>query len=91
MVVDPTTLNWKNYLTIHLNFIIIYSLKVIKPSFSDWKTFLVDQNYVHFLQLKMEKSINYVLQIFSDNGLIKIWHEFKRDHNVDEILYSKWL
>ena len=38
-----------------------------------------------------EKSINYVSQLFSDNGSIKKWHESKREYNLHEISYFKWL
>ena len=38
-----------------------------------------------------EKSINYVSQLFSDNGSIKKWHESKREYNLHKISYFKWL
>ena len=38
-----------------------------------------------------QKNINYVSQLFSDNGSIKQWHEFKREHNLHESFYFQWL
>ena len=38
-----------------------------------------------------EKSINEVLQLFSDNCSIKKWHEFKRDYNLQKNSSFKWL
>ena len=38
-----------------------------------------------------KKNINYVSQLFSDNGSIKKWHEFKREHSLHESFYFQWL
>ena len=53
------------------------------------KSIQVDKASVHFLTFS-EKSINYVSQLFSDNGSIKRWHEFKREYNLNESSYFKW-
>ena len=45
---------------------------------------------VHFLTFS-KKSINYVSQLFSKNGSIKKWHEFKKEYNLHESSYFKWL
>ena len=37
------------------------------------------------------KNINYASQLFTDNGSIKQWHEFKREHNPHESFYFQWL
>ena len=50
----------------------------------------MDKASVHFLMFS-EKSINYVSQLFSDNGSIKKWHEFKREYNLHEGSNFKWL
>ena len=50
----------------------------------------VDNSSVYFLKFS-EKNINYVSQLFSDNGSIKQWHEFKREHNLHESFYFQWL
>ena len=50
----------------------------------------MDKVSIHFLTFS-EKSINYVSQLFSDNGSIKKWHEFKREYNLHESSYFKWL
>ena len=41
------------------------------------KSIQVDKASAHFFKF-FEKSINYVLQLFSDSGSIKKWAEFKR-------------
>ena len=38
-----------------------------------------------------KQNINYVFQLFSDNGSIKQWHEFKKEHNLHESFYFQWL
>ena len=50
----------------------------------------MDKGSVYFLTLS-EKSINYVSHFFSDNDSIKKWHEFKREYNLHENSYFKWL
>ena len=50
----------------------------------------VDIPSVYFLKFS-EKNINYVFQLFSGNGSIKQWHEFKREHNLHESFYFQWL
>ena len=50
----------------------------------------VDNSSVYFLKFS-EENINYVSQLFSDNGSIKQWHEFKREHNLHESFYFQWL
>ena len=54
------------------------------------KSIQVDKASVHFLKFS-EKSISYVSQLFSDNSSIKKWHEFKREYNIHESSYFKWL
>ena len=49
-----------------------------------------DHSSVFFLEV-FQKNINYVSQLFSDNGSIKQWHEFKREHNLHESFYFQWL
>ena len=34
--------------------------------------------------------MNYIFQLFSDNGSIKKWNEFKGEYNLHEIYYQ-WL
>ena len=41
----------------------------------------VDKAYVYFLKFS-EKSIDYVSQLFSENGSIKKWHEIQREYNL---------
>ena len=50
----------------------------------------VDNSSVYFLMFS-EKKINYASQLFSDNGSIKQWHEFKTEHNLDESFCFQWL
>ena len=50
----------------------------------------MDNASVCFLKLS-RKNINYVSQLFSDNGSIKQWHEFNREHNFHKSSYFLWL
>ena len=50
----------------------------------------VDNASVYFLK-PSKKTINYVSQLFCDNGSIKQWNEFKREHNLHESFYFQWL
>ena len=50
----------------------------------------VDNSSVYFLKFT-EKNINYVSQLFSDNGPINQRHEFKREHNLHENFSFPWL
>ena len=54
------------------------------------KSVQVDKASIYFLTFS-EKSISYVLQLFSDNDSIKKWHEFKREYNLHESSCLKWL
>ena len=54
------------------------------------RTIQVDYSSVYFLKFS-EKNINYVSQHFSDNGSIKKWHGFKREHNLHESFCFQWL
>ena len=54
------------------------------------KSIQVDTSSVRFLTFS-EESINYVSQLFSDNGSIKKWHEFKKECNLHESSHFKWL
>ena len=54
------------------------------------KSIQVDEASGYFLKFS-GKNINYVLQIFSEIGSIKKWHEFKREYNLHESSYFKWL
>ena len=38
-----------------------------------------------------KKSINYISQLFSDNGFIKKLHEWKRKYILHESSFSQWL
>ena len=51
----------------------------------------VDNASVYFLKFSKKKKINYVSQLFSENGSIKQWHEFKREQNLNESFYFQWL
>ena len=46
----------------------------------------MDNSSGYFLKFS-EKNINYVSQLFSDNGSIKKWHEFKKQRNLHENFY----
>ena len=50
----------------------------------------MDKASIHFLT-SSEKTIDCISQLFSDNGSIKKWHEFKREYNLHESSYFKWL
>ena len=50
----------------------------------------VDNSSFYFLKLS-QKCINYVSQLFSDNGSTKQWHEFKTKYNFHESFYFQWL
>ena len=50
----------------------------------------VDNSSVYFLKFT-EKNINYASQLFSDNGSIKQWHEFKIEPNLHESFYFQRL
>ena len=54
------------------------------------KSIQVDNVSIYFLPFS-EKSINYILKIFSDNGSIKKWHDFKKEYNLHESSDFKWL
>ena len=54
------------------------------------KSIEVDKASVHFFEFS-EKSSNYVLQLFSDNGSIKKWHECKIERNLPESFYFRCL
>ena len=43
------------------------------------------------LFLKVFRKKYYVFHLFRDNGSIKQWHEFKREHNLHESFYFQWL
>ena len=49
----------------------------------------MDKASVQFLKFP-KKGINYIFQLFSDNGSIKKWNEFKGEYNLHEIYYQ-WL
>ena len=38
-----------------------------------------------------EKNINYVSQLFKNNGSIKKWHEFKREYDLHQNSYFQWV
>ena len=42
----------------------------------------------YFLKFSEKKIVS---QLFSDNGFIKKWHEFKKQHNLHENFYFQWL
>ena len=37
------------------------------------------------------KTINYISQLFSENGSIKSWHKFKREYDLHENSYFQWM
>ena len=51
----------------------------------------VDKASSHFLEFSAKQNINYVLKLFSDNGSIEKWHEFKRENNLHENSYFQWM
>ena len=79
-------LNWK----IHLAMMAEISSCILSQYLWYNKTIQVDKVSIHLLT-SSEKSINYVLQLFSDNGSIKKWHEFKIEYNLHGSSYFKWL
>ena len=50
----------------------------------------MDTAFVFFLKFS-EKILIIFRQLFSDNGSIKQWHEFKREQNLDENFYFQGL
>ena len=54
------------------------------------KSIQVGKASIYFLTFS-EKSINYVSQLFNDNGSIEKRHEFKRKYSLHESSYFKWL
>ena len=49
----------------------------------------IDKTSIHFSQFS-EKNINYVSQLFNNNGSIKRWHKFKGEYNLHQN-YSQWV
>ena len=47
------------------------------------KSIPLDKASIRFLTFS-EKIVTYVSQLFSDNGSIKKWHEFKREYNLHD-------
>ena len=41
----------------------------------------VDKTSIRFSRFS-EKNVNYVSQLFNNNGSIKKWHEFKREYDL---------
>ena len=38
-----------------------------------------------------EKNINYVSQLFNNDGFIKKWHKFKKECNLHQNSYFQWV
>ena len=38
-----------------------------------------------------KKNINFVLQFFNNNGSIKKWHKFKKEHDLHQNSYFQWV
>ena len=55
------------------------------------KSIKVNKAFVQYFKKFSEKSINYVLKLFSDNSSIKKCHEFKTEYNLHESSYLKCL
>ena len=49
-----------------------------------------DKTSIHFSRFS-EKIINYVSQLFDNNGSIKKWHRFKRENNLHMNSYFQWV
>ena len=63
---------------------------ILSPYLWYSKSIQVDNTSVYFLKFS-DENINYVSQLFSENGSIKQWHKFKREHNLHESFYFHWL
>ena len=50
----------------------------------------IDNSSVYFLKFS-EYNISYISELFSGNGSIKQWHDFKRERNLHESFYFQWL
>ena len=50
----------------------------------------IDKTSIHFSRFS-EKNINYVSQLFNNNGSIKKWHKFKREYNLHQNSYFQWV
>ena len=50
----------------------------------------VDKTSIHFSRFS-KKNINFVLQFFNNNGSIKKWHKFKREHDLHQNSYFQWV
>ena len=48
----------------------------------------IDKTSIHFSRFS-EKNINYVSQLFNNNGLIKKWQEYKEEYNQNS--YFQWV
>ena len=79
-------LNWKKHLAT-----ITEILSCILSQYLWYnESFQMDNTSDYFLKF-CEKNINYVSQLFIDNGFIKQWHEFKKDYKLHESFYFQWL
>ena len=50
----------------------------------------IDKTSIHFSRFS-EKNINYVSQLFNNNGLIKKWHKLKEEYNLHQNSYFQWV
>ena len=50
----------------------------------------IDKISIHFSWF-LEKNMNYVSQLFDNNGSIKKWHKFKREYNLHQNSYFHWV
>ena len=54
------------------------------------KSIQMNNASVYFLKFS-ERNIDYVLQLFSDNGSIKQRHECKKEYNLHQSFFYQWL
>ena len=50
----------------------------------------IDKTSIHFSRFS-EKNINFVSQLFNNNGSIKKCHKFKRECNLHQNSYFQWV
>ena len=79
-------LNWKKRLAM-----IIKVLSCILSQYLWYnRSIQIDNSSVYFLKFS-EYNISYISELFSGNGSIKQWHDFKRERNLHESFYFQWL
>ena len=50
----------------------------------------VDKTSIHFSRFS-KKNINYVSQLFNNNGSIKKWHKFEGEYDLHQNSYFQWV